>query len=303
MLIKYISKGPDRFLAKISKPIGEASTSGGNNRVQIDKIQNFIDGHFICPHEACWMILDFPIHSREPAVKFMSVNLENMQRIKYRKRDQLRNIVNMPERKKTTSPEWYEYNDANTDGRYLTYLVFPSEFVCRLLPTYRVACEALGLLGDDREWDITLEEATITGSSSELRKLLKYFGLPDPPLHLLEDLKNKLLMEEKNYKCELLMQEKIPLVPKLNTDQRRIYDMIIHALANNQQELIFVYGHGGTGKTFLWKTITSTLRSERKIILAVASSRITLLLLPSRRTTHSRFKISLELTDKSFFVI
>ncbi|GKD19778.1 DNA helicase, partial [Tanacetum coccineum] len=150
------------------------------------------------------------------------------------------------------------------------------------------------------KWYILYEiEAILNG----FRKLLKYFGLPDPPLHLLEDLKNKLLMEEKNYKCELLMQEKIDLVPKLNTDQRRIYDMIIHALANNQQELIFVYGHGGRRKTFLWKTITNTLQSERKIILAVASSRITLLLLPSRRTAHSRFKISLELTDKSFFVI
>ncbi|GJZ41329.1 DNA helicase [Tanacetum coccineum] len=82
-------------------------------------------------------------------------------------------------------------------------------------------------------------------------KLVKDFGLLDPPPHLLEDLKNKLLMEEKNYKRELLMREKIHLVPKLNTDQIRIYDIIIDALANNQQELIFIYGHGGTGKKFL----------------------------------------------------
>nr|GEY00654.1 DNA helicase [Tanacetum cinerariifolium] len=37
-------------------------------------------------------------------------------------------------------------------------------------------------------------------------------------------------------------------------------------------ELIFVYGLGGTGKTFLWKTIISSLCSKGKIVFAVASS-------------------------------
>ena len=60
-----------------------------------------------------------------------------------------------------------------------------------------------------------------------------------------------------------------------------------------------MYGHGGTGKTFLWKTIISTIRSEGKIVLAVASSSIASLLLPSGRTAHSRFKLPLELTDES----
>nr|GEW46731.1 hypothetical protein [Tanacetum cinerariifolium] len=47
-------------------------------------------------------------------------------------------------------------------------------------------------------------------------------------------------------------------------------------------------GKGGTGKTFLYKTIISRLRSERKIVLALASSGIATLLLPPGRTTHSR---------------
>ncbi|GJU33402.1 DNA helicase [Tanacetum coccineum] len=56
----------------------------------------------------------------------------------------------------------------------------------------------------------------------------------------------------------------------------------------NQQELLFVYGHGGTGKTFLLKTIISSLQSLGKILLAVASSGIASLLLPAGRTAHSR---------------
>ncbi|GJV14769.1 DNA helicase [Tanacetum coccineum] len=74
----------------------------------------------------------------------------------------------------------------------------------QLLSTYHAASEALGLLGNDKENSV------------------KDSGLPNPLIHLLEDLKNKLLMEEKNYKRGLLMQEKIDLVLMLNTDQRRI---------------------------------------------------------------------------------
>nr|GEV62223.1 putative nucleotidyltransferase, ribonuclease H [Tanacetum cinerariifolium] len=65
------------------------------------------------------------------------------------------------------------------------------------------------------------------------------------------------------------------------------------------QELIFIYGHGGTGKTFLWKTIIYALRAVGKIVLTVASFGITSLLLPSGRTAHSRFKLPLELNDSS----
>nr|GFA02595.1 DNA helicase [Tanacetum cinerariifolium] len=98
---KYISKGPDRILAKVSKPIGDTSTS-------TDK--------------------QYLIHCREPAVQILNVHLENMQRVSFRNKDKIEIIVNMPEKKKTTLTEWYVYNNQNTDGRHLTYLDFPSEF-------------------------------------------------------------------------------------------------------------------------------------------------------------------------------
>nr|GEV03581.1 DNA helicase PIF1, ATP-dependent [Tanacetum cinerariifolium] len=45
---------------------------------------------------------------------------------------------------------------------------------------------------------------------------------------------------------------------------------------------------GGIGKTLLYKTTISRLRSELKILLAVASSGIASLLLPGGRTAHNR---------------
>ena len=68
---------------------------------------------------------------------------------------------------------------------------------------------------------------------------------------------------------------------------------------NNNSGLFFVHGHGGTGKTFLWSTIIAKIRSEGRIVLAVASSGIASLLLPGGRTAHSRFKIPLIVNDCS----
>ncbi|GKA61502.1 hypothetical protein Tco_0760909 [Tanacetum coccineum] len=40
--------------------------------------------------------------------------------------------------------------------------------------TFRSACDALGLLGDDKEWDTALEEACFSSTTSELRSLFAH---------------------------------------------------------------------------------------------------------------------------------
>ncbi|XP_072054895.1 uncharacterized protein [Arachis hypogaea] len=64
-------------------------------------------------------------------------------------------------------------------------------------------------------------------------------------------------------------------------------------------KLFFLYGQGGCGKTFLWSTISYSIRSKGGIILNVASSGIAALLLPNGRTAHSRFKIPLAINEDS----
>ncbi|GJV37849.1 DNA helicase [Tanacetum coccineum] len=107
------------------------------------------------------------------------------------------------------------------------------------------------------------------------------------------------IVDRRTYNRPELAREKEKLLPKLNDKQRRIFDLFVSARMNHQQELIFVYGHGGTGKTFLWKTIIYALRAEGKIVLGVASSSVASLLLPVGRTAHSRFNLPLDLSDTS----
>jgi hypothetical protein len=86
---------------------------------------------------------------------------------------------------------------------------------------------------------------------------------------------------------------------QLNTEQQAIYSRVIKSVESNEQLLCFVSGHGGTGKTFLWNAIVSSLRSNRHVVPTVASCGVASLLLPGGRTTHSRFKIPLEINEQS----
>ncbi|GJR71017.1 DNA helicase [Tanacetum coccineum] len=184
----------DGIVARITRHVGESHAQPDRAEIQIDEIQNFVDGRYICPYEAFWRIFKFKIHSRQPAVQILSVHLENMQ--------------------------------FHTDGRQLTYLDFPKHFVwyagsktwsprrrtgqgsigrlahvhpsagelfylrillchqkgCKsfedirtvnhkVYPTFRAACEAFGLLGDDKEWDTALLEACFSSTPNELRNL------------------------------------------------------------------------------------------------------------------------------------
>ena len=63
--------------------------------------------------------------------------------------------------------------------------------------------------------------------------------------------------------------------------------------------MFFLYGSGGTGKTFIWRTLTTSLRANNQIVIIVASSDIASLLLPDGRTTHSKFKISVPIYENS----
>ncbi|XP_076884567.1 uncharacterized protein LOC143533781 [Bidens hawaiensis] len=67
-LFKYISKGSDRVRYMITKSPNEP-TIPNEAPSHIDEIQNFVDGRFICPHEASWRIFNFPIHEKNPPVQ------------------------------------------------------------------------------------------------------------------------------------------------------------------------------------------------------------------------------------------
>ncbi|XP_057758424.1 uncharacterized protein LOC130979082 [Arachis stenosperma] len=72
-----------------------------------------------------------------------------------------------------------------------------------------------------------------------------------------------------------------------------------HVIFLCSKDFFFVYGHGDTGKIFLWNLMSAEIRSRGDVVLNIASSGITSLLLSNGRTIHSRFKIPLNITENS----
>ncbi|KAI5399295.1 hypothetical protein KIW84_064601 [Lathyrus oleraceus] len=93
--------------------------------------------------------------------------------------------------------------------------------------------------------------------------------------------------------------EDIESIAKLNNDQMIAFNTIMNVIVQKHSGVFFVDGPGGTGKTFLYRTLMASLRSRGEIVLATASSGIAATLLPGGRSAHSRFKIPIDIQPSS----
>lgn len=128
---------------------------------------------------------------------------------------------------------------------------------------------------------------------------IKMFNLPPKTYNCIDFCPNRLIEEEMNYNTNKLEQEANIMYNFLNTDQKNAFHKIVNDVLNNKSGFYFVSGYGGTGKTYLWNTLVSYVRARKKIVLTVASSGVASLLLPNGRTTHSKFKIPLDIDNTS----
>jgi hypothetical protein len=142
-------------------------------------------------------------------------------------------------------------------------------------------------------------------------KSLSDFHLP-LPTGSLNDLNNtvcRTISEEQQYDHDILQQHWSGGYSTANTDQKKILDKISSAVDNHENDstrgdlnngtMFFIDGPGGTGKTFVENLLLSYVRGSGQIALAVASSGIASILLEGGRTSHSRFKIPIDIHDDS----
>ncbi|XP_061350682.1 uncharacterized protein LOC133295838 [Gastrolobium bilobum] len=113
------------------------------------------------------------------------------------------------------------------------------------------------------------------------------------------DMQNRLVLDELMYDIFTLEEEHKRLINSLTDEQKAVYDKIVLAVTTGNGGLFFLYGFGGTGKTFIWNTLSASIRSKAGIVLNVASSGIVSLLLPGGRTAHSRFRIPIQINEDS----
>ncbi|KAM0904045.1 hypothetical protein ACQ4PT_018277 [Festuca glaucescens] len=194
--------------------------------------------------------------------------------------------------------------------------------------SFKDACTARGLLGDDTEWyyafdealkwDIqhrircSLHDASYTVPVDELRNMLldelavvfaKNGGsildhaLPLKTVYANDSIVNNMVSDELSQDCETLIKTAETMQQHLNEDQKVAFKSVVDKVRDGKPGLFFVSGQGGTGKTFPWNALVAYLWGYKRIVLTVASSGVASLLLPGGRTAHSRFKIPIDLEN------
>ncbi|GJY82215.1 putative PIF1 DNA helicase/replication protein A1-like protein [Tanacetum coccineum] len=202
-----------------------------------------------------------------------------------------------------------------------------------LYPTYRDACHARGLLQDDKEYIDDILEARLWGMGDYLRSIFVMLTMTDsmsrpeivwektwhvmaedvlsverkkqndPDLKLSDTQRKNICLTY--IECMLRSNNRslkdIQNMPYTDQDytMKGIYSTVMDAVENNKGGMFFVYGYGGTGKTYLYKTMSAALRSKGDIVLNVVSSGIAALLLEGGRMAHSRSDPSVA-SDKVF---
>ncbi|CAJ2631062.1 unnamed protein product [Trifolium pratense] len=131
------------------------------------------------------------------------------------------------------------------------------------------------------------------------KTLENYKSMPQPDRTGMPTYNNMFIVDALNYDKTELAKTHDSLLSMLTSEQRDAYDKIMESVLSGYGRFFFLYGYGGTGKTFIWKTLSAAVRSKCLIVLNAASSGIASLLLPGGKTAHSSFGIPIEINELS----
>ncbi|OBZ89403.1 hypothetical protein A0J61_02534 [Choanephora cucurbitarum] len=151
-----------------------------------------------------------------------------------------------------------------------------------------------------------LEQALIDAG-----KTLADFNMPQPLFdwrHLMEQIgeisSNAVFQTGVAYDRNIEEAKYQQKVSMMNTGQKVAFDEIIDNIFSNPKTAhFFLQGPAGTGKTLVYNTLCHYFRRQRRVVVRIASSGIASLLLPGGRTSHSRFKIPLNIFPDSVCLI
>ncbi|RYR40579.1 hypothetical protein Ahy_A09g046324 isoform B [Arachis hypogaea] len=176
-----------------------------------------------------------------------------------------------------------------------------NSFILKLLIKYFIkpscAFARLNMTNDKLKNLCLIEIETILNSN--VRSLRDYQLMPYPEMSDVHLFQNKLIEEELAYDTNELTHTNLYTEQKMTHEKMLVFDEILNAVITNSGSFYFIYGHGGCGKTFIWISLSFAIQFRGKIVLNVASSGISSLLLPGSRMAHFRFSIPVIITDGS----
>ncbi|KAK0417479.1 hypothetical protein QR680_013034 [Steinernema hermaphroditum] len=144
---------------------------------------------------------------------------------------------------------------------------------------------------NDEDLGIQIAYADLERRLNLLGKSLAQFGMsaPEQTFEQLTDTNDVIDRAEEERKGE-------EMYGMLNADQKAIVDLILRQVRDenlSEKRCHFVDGPGGSGKTFVYKTLIHILKGRVLKFAAMAFTGIAAQLLPNGRTIHSHFKLSI----------
>ncbi|GKA28723.1 putative PIF1 DNA helicase/replication protein A1-like protein [Tanacetum coccineum] len=282
-LFKYINKGPDRVTATID---GE----------EVNEIKDYLNCRYLSSCEADWRIYGFDIHYRTPSIERIPFHLKDEQQ-KHRvwtRRKQgkslgrihhvppswgelyyLRAILNKvrgpmewDELKKVDDVLYPRYRDAcyARDSMSRPEVVWEKTWGVMVVDVLNVERIKQGIpdleLSDIQRKNICLTyiECTLRSSNKSLKDI-QNMSYPNQEYTMAGY--NILIFDETSYDPEKLKEQHATLYGSLTTEQKGIYSTVMNDVDNNKGGIFFVYGYGGTRKTYLYKTMSAALHSKR----------------------------------------
>lgn len=120
-IYKYVYKGYDCASLEFGVVNGEL-----NGEVQIDEIQNFLNGRFVGSTEAVWRILEFPMHFQSHTIIRLDCHLPQCQNIYFREGGE-REAVSNPSRSKLLA--FFDLNINDPLANEYLYTELPMNYV------------------------------------------------------------------------------------------------------------------------------------------------------------------------------
>ncbi|ONM22501.1 hypothetical protein ZEAMMB73_Zm00001d005991 [Zea mays] len=261
-LFKYIYKGHDCA----SVVMRDASKADDD----VDEIKQYRDARWVTPPEALWRIYSFELSQISPPVMQLQLHLPNMHMVSFHERQMVERVVNRPGVDRSMLTAYFEKHLDSMSEDY----------------QHRNPCKT------HVEQMVLID---IRNMLQSMGKDIKTFPLP-PIMDAYDD---AIGTAREVYKEEIIEPAAgdVALKDCLNKEHRATYDKILSAVDTDQGGLFFVDGPGGTGKTYLYRVMLATLRSQGKIAVATATSGVAASIMPGGRTAHSRFKIPLTIDD------
>jgi uncharacterized membrane protein len=114
---------------------------------------------------------------------------------------------------------------------------------------------------------------------------------------------NPLIVKQLDWNHEDLISIVNEHVPHLNSQKSIAYQEVFSSVNECNGATFFLYGLARIGKTYVYNTIATTLRSQAKVVICVASFGIVVILLNGGQTAYSTFKLPIQINEDSICAI